>query len=242
MADEAKEFINNYSECLIGVKSLKTSAFRPFVPLGPSLEGGIKGVLVASDGREKSASFSWDYLRLNHKPLVPVMGYYNVEVPGSRNTAVYCTVHPARQYRKALDCASSMRGGASSVTGISTSSKLHLKAITALNELAPNSIIASNNKLLAMSLCKHPVRVWPSFREALRDVDSGDAHAVAISRFLALSLHATIALPVVHFKGSLAGVVRNMTIFGDSRLVPLTDFFYKRWGIDVIPLEKGVVR
>lgn len=238
MADELREFVKNYEGCFVGIKSLKTGEFRPYVPWSVNDDGTIRGTLINKELKEKNVNFTWDYMSNNSRPLIPAVGYYNVQIPNFRDTAMYVNVHPTRQYRKALDSHDAGRStaGSSTIQFLNNGSMDFNKSVKALTNIG--SDVSLGAKLVALQMCRSPERVWPGFRDALQRVVSGESHAVAVSRFVALCLHQNFSYPTLFFKGTFAGVVHNSTVFADDRVVPLREFFQKRWAIDVLSLKE----
>lgn len=225
MADEKREFVRNYELCYLTVTTPKTGVCRPFVPLNINSSGDISGVLLTKSLQEKVTSFSYDYLCEKASPLVPSAGYYNVEIEGVRPMAMYVDLLPARQYRKALDSQGGVR-----VDVVPNASPTLIKE---LDDLPKGNILYLKSKLLAFSLAKNPGRNFLSFRDAVRRVESGEYHSAAVSRFVAVALFSNFRCPIILFKNNIAGVVDGNTVAGNEQLLPLKDFFEKRWNISL---------
>lgn len=230
MADEVREFVRNYEQCYISVKTVKTGVKRPFVPMQVGPDGGVKGYLVSRNLTEKIAEFPLAYLQENSVPIVPSIGYYNVSITGMRDFCLYVDVSPARQYRKALDCA-----GGNRVEAVPNASPLfneQLMAIPAGRQMTVRS------KLLAYCLAADPSRKFLSFRDATNKVASGEVHSAAVSRFVALALFPNYRVPIILFKNQISGFVDGNIVAGNENLMPLKDFFDKRWNITLRPLSE----
>lgn len=230
MADELREYVRNYEQCFVAIETPKTGAKRAFVPIGVGDEKGtVSGLLITKNLSEKRINFSLEYLHKQAKPIIPSMGYYNVSAENMRHTCAYVDLPPARQYRKALD-----GSGTSTVTLVRNGSPMAEKEWAANFSHSSSMGLSDVSKLLANSLAKNPARDFPSFREALYRVESGEAHAVAISRFICLTLYANCRLPVILYKNTMAGLIDGNRVGVGELLYPLRDFFYKRWNINLL--------
>lgn len=224
MADETREFVRNFELCFLTVKTQKYGNRRPFVPQAASGPKTIQGYLVTKGLKETMTDYPLEYLQEEAEPIVPSIGYYNVSLTEHlRPTAFYVDLAPTRQYRKALDCS-----GQVSVNIVGNGSVL---ATSSLAALPASRIMSVKSKLLAYSLSVSPGRNFVPFREAVARVESGEAHSLAVSRFLAVALFPHYSIPLILFKNNVAGLVDGNIVAGNDQLLPLKDFFEKKWNI-----------
>lgn len=233
MADEYKEYLRNYELCFIAITTLKTKARRAFVPCGGSGNRSVEGVLITKGLAERSTLLSYDYLLEHGTPIIPAMGYYNIDVPGMRPTAVFVSVPPARQYRKALD-----GGSVASVHLVHNGSPLFAAEWNNNFVHKTSWSLSAASRLLAYQLALKSERTFGSYAEALRKVESGEVHAMAISKFFTITLFNNCRLPCLLYRNTLAGLIKGNVIGVNDTVYPLKDFFSKKWNVDLVTYKE----
>jgi hypothetical protein len=239
MADETREFVRNYEDCFVALP-LKSGLIRPFLVAGLTDSGKIQGKITTKSFKESSVSHESAFVLENYTPITPSSGYFNLEIPdgpiNTWTTAIHIGLGPDRQFKKALSASAPL---AYSTVDMSP----HF--LTKLTKSCPDSAVQPTrfwNRALALHMAKtEGDRALRTFHEAFTAVDSGAAHSVAFARLFAMSLHASFSCPVVSFNSAIAGTVTkrrgNYVLWATPRIMHFKDFFLKRWGVSVLPLE-----
>ena len=229
MANEMAEFASNFELCFF--RALLKVKKSPRAFLVHTVDLPNKKVVGEINTMKMSAnSFSYDYEEFlkEAEPIVPHAGYLNTVV-NERPTALYLTVQPDRQYRKALHYEEGI------VMPVPNSSP-NLHADTTTHGKGKYDLYLRH---YAHQLAMDPLPRYTPFRWAVDQVDSGAAHSVAISRFFAVSLANGFKFPIVWHKQQNHGVVINGAIYGTDGLLPFKDFFMKKWNVHVLPINEA---
>ena len=226
MADECQEFVKAYEQCFMTVP-LKTGTRRAFVLTGwDKSSGQVLGRIVSPSYKEKSLGYDANWVRLQAVPIVPASGYYNVDMYGVGNVAMYMRIGTDRQYRKGL-CAESRI----ITTSIESSPYFHGRYKAIKTEAVGSS--AFDNRVLAHHLSIGNGRSFQSLRAAVDKVASGEAHSVAFSRFFCTSLVRGLIYPAILYNNEVVGVYHEGRIECLDSVLHLRDFFIKKWGVDM---------
>lgn len=232
MANELAEFSRNFEYCFFrAMLKVKKSPRAYMVHAVDLTSKKVMGEIVTIKMSSNSLSYDFDAFINEAEPIVPHAGYLNTEMAG-RPTALFLSVMPDRQYRKALHYEEG------SVLPVPIKSP----ALDAYSDTHGKGKYDLYLKHYAHQLAVDPVPRFMPFRWAVDQVDAGVAHSVAISRFFCLSLHPTMKFPVLWHKNSVEGVVINHRIYGSDKLLPFKDFFRKKWDIPVHSYEEAPVR
>lgn len=238
MADEVREFHRNYERCYFvlapGVKG-KTAA--PWMCYGLDSGKNFLGFQVDTAFKETTLTLSANTCMNKElaKPIVPSAGYYNVPKVGElRGQAIYMSLSPERQYRKAL-----CDDHSSSLTAIPTGSVPTDKAY--IEKCVPFRHSHFNVFRLAATFAddSETVRSFPTIRTAVERVsDNREWESVAFSKYFAVSLCRGYKFPVLWHKQGKAGFFVNGQLFVTDGIFHLKDFFIKRWNVDIRPLKE----
>lgn len=232
MANERREFSRNYENCFVSMP-LTTGGRRAYIVKGEDGIECIQGATVSLTYRESLKSHSFNDFLTSWRPIVPVSGYFNV-TPDSADgwiTALFVKLRPERQYRKGFPSDNQI------VEQTISSSPFFSEAWRALSA-ASNGDSIFVNKVLATHLAQGGGRNLVTLRQAAELVESGKHHSVAFSKFFCLALRNGIKYPVVLYGQQLAGVYKDSTVWGLDPLLPLKDFFWKKWGVAVYSITE----
>ncbi len=227
MADEVLEFAKAYEYCFFKVPIKSPNEARSFlltrISRNPDL---VQGKLITRGLSEKAQSYEFKEFMASAEPLIPTAGYVHCTL--ERPTAVYLSLDPQRQYRKALYFEHN------GLSYLPNGSK------TLANFLAINRTGEFDTLLKAyahqLALGKPP---YSTIRSALDLVDSGEAHSCPVSRFFAVSLTKGLKVPCLWHKNTKEGVFINKQLYVTNKLMPFKEFFLKKWDMLIRPISEA---
>ena len=227
MADEMLEFAKAYEYCFFKVPIKTSEGFRSFVLTGiDRATQMVKGRLITRTLSEKPQTYEYSEFRRTADPIIPTAGYVLCNL--DRPSAVFLSIEPLRQYRKALYFD---QGGIAYVPNGSLAANAHL---TALRSGEFDTILKAYSHQLAIG--KPP---FLPIRGAVDLVESGEAHSCPISRFFAVSLTRGIKVPVLWHKNSKEGVFIGKQLYVTNKILPFKEFFLKKWDMMVRPIAEA---
>ena len=229
MADELREFSRHYEYCYFSGKVKENDSPKPFMLAGQVTKTSFGAFCKNDGGREEQVALRNEtvFNKDLFFPLIPAAGYYNL-LGGKdlRAAAVYLSLSPDRQYRKAL-----CMEHASSLALVPTGSNRSVEERYAHQRGFKN--FNADLYRLAEAICAGKAREYPSLRNALAMAEEAkSAESVAFSKYFAIALVRGFKYPVLVHKQQKSGFFVHGRLFVNDAIYPLRDLFNKRWDLD----------
>lgn len=240
MANEIHEYARNYEQCFLRVKLKSSGQPRAYLlrTLGTNAATGEReflGEIITRTLAAKSLTYGSNELLAMAEPLIAASGFVNVQL--DRPTALYVSVDPDRQYRKAfgLDGSAEVRALPTGSPAYSAYLSAKIKGFAEAGKAVDEYTLIC--RAVAHQLAIEPSTFYPGVWAALGAVEGGGAASIAFSRHFAVSLRDGYKVPFLWRKDKVVGLFEGARLKVFPEALPFNDFFVKRFGIKMEPLS-----